>query len=373
MFSRGVALVLLSVAASCVMADTCMVSPTSKEQVSGRFGKFRAGGAANYGSGNTKPHMHDGLDFSTSGTAAPLFATTAGTVIWAMQRGAAGNTVIIRRDNGDLVAYYHMSSMSVHQNDKVQPGQQIGLSGNSGMGAGGAVHLHFIYGVPQSSDARAKSFAADAAKNPSFNPAQLPNAITKPILGDYPTDPSPYFCKTYPIQSDALSSVLGSDTMAQYNKLFGAAPPAGSPPATQFEPVQVAAAEIDSLQAQSGGQPSVEASLSDSDGYGALPSPPIGDYDTMSPLEMMTTEARRRFADSEWNTNVATVSSRALWVDYLRALGVSAYINEAIRQKKERVEALLALYTSQKLAAEKAQVTAMRDRAQRADVMHAIK
>ena len=77
-------------------ADTCMVSPTSKEQVSGRFGKFREGGAANFGSGNAKPHMHDGLDFSTSGQNAPLYATSAGTVTWAKLRGSAGNTVIIK-------------------------------------------------------------------------------------------------------------------------------------------------------------------------------------------------------------------------------------------------------------------------------------
>ena len=80
----------------------------------------------------------------------------------------------------------------------------------------------------------------------------------------------------------------------------------------------------------------------------------------------------RRFADSEWNTSITKVSSRALWVDYLRAQGVSAQLNAAIRQKKERMEALLALYTSQKLAAKRQQVDAARERAQRADVQRAI-
>ena len=56
-------------------ADTCMVSPTAKEQVSGRFGKFREGGAANFGSGNAKPHMHDGLDFSTGAQPGQVVAT----------------------------------------------------------------------------------------------------------------------------------------------------------------------------------------------------------------------------------------------------------------------------------------------------------
>jgi hypothetical protein len=124
----------------------------------------------------------------------------------------------------------------------------------------------------------------------------------------------------------------------------------GVPPTTQFDPVQVAAANGDALQAAAKGATSMASVLNDADGYGSLPSPPIGDFETMSPAEMMSTEAQRRFADSEWNKSITQVSSRALWVDYLRAMGVSAQLNAAIRQKKERMEALMAVYTSQKLA-----------------------
>ena len=269
--------------------------------------------------------------------------------------------------------YYHLSYIAVKEGDKVQAGQEIGRAGSTGMKPGGAVHLHFIYGVPNADDARAKTFSADANKNPTFNPAQLPNAISKQSTAfNYATDPSPYFCKTYPIQNDGLYPVLGSDTMAQYNKLFGAAPPMGVPPTTQFDPVQVAAANGDALQAAAKGATSMSSVLNDADGYGSLPSPPIGDYETMSPAEMMSTEAQRRFADSEWNKSITQVSSRALWVDYLRAMGVSAQLNAAIRQKKERMEALMALYTSQKLAAKRQQVDAARERAQCADVQRSI-
>ena len=72
------------------------------------------------------------------------------------------------------------------------------------------------------------------------------------------------------------------------------------------------------------------------------------------------------------NTSTPQVTSRALWVDYLRAQGVSAQLNAAIRQKKERMEALLALYTPQKPAVKRQQVEAARDRAQRADVQRSI-
>ena len=113
--------------------------------------------------------------------------------------------------------------------------------------------------------------------------------------------------------------------------------------------------------------------LNDADGFGSLPTPPLGDIESMSPAEMMATEARRRFADAQWNIDIIKVSSRALWVDYLRALGVSSYMNEALRQKKERVEALLALYTAQKLALKKARTTASQTRATENAVSSAIK
>jgi hypothetical protein len=350
-----------------------MVPPTQREQVSGRFGKFRGGGAANFGSGNSRPHMHDGLDFSTGGTAAPLLATTAGTVIWARQRGSAGNTVMIKREDGSIVAYYHLSSIAVKEGDMVTPGLPVGLSGNTGMGPGGAVHLHFVYGVQDTNQVRAKTFSADAAKNSSFSPAQLPNAVTNTKFG-YPTDPSPYFCKTFPIQNDGLYPVLGSDTKDQYARLFGAAPAMGVSPATQFDPVQVAAANSDALQAAArGASANAAAVMSDADGFGSLPSAPLGGSETMSPAELMATEAKRRFSDSEWNTNIVKVSSRALWLDYVRAQGVAAFMDEAIRQKKERVEALLSLYTSQRLAAVRARAEQAKQRAQRANVAASIK
>ena len=370
-----VIVIALSAIGNAIAADSCMVSPTAKEEVSGRFGKFRAGGAANFGSGNSKPHMHDGLDFSTSGQNAPLLATTAGTVTWAKLRGSAGNTVMIRRANGEVVAYYHMSYIGVKEGDKIEAGQEIGRAGNTGMQQSGAVHLHFIYGVPTPDDARVKTFSADAAKNPTFNPTQLPNAISKKSVDfAYPTDPSPFFCKTFPIQPDGLQGILGADTKAQYAKLFGAAPPTnGVTPSTQFDATQIAGANGDAYQAAAKGATTMVAmasTLNDADGYGSLPSAPIGDYETMSPAELLSTEARRRFTDVEWNTNVTKVSSRALWVDYLRAVGVSIYLNEAIRAKKERVEMLLSTYTSQKLAAKREDAASIRDRIQR-DAVHA--
>lgn len=370
---------LVSLAIAFITTDTaiaeltCMVPPTEREQVSGRFGKYRAGGASNHGSGNTKPHMHDGLDFSTWGVAKPLFATTAGTVIYSGPRGSAGNSVLIKRDNNDVVGYYHLSSIlpSIKVNSQVKPGQQLGLSGRTGGGSSMAIHLHFVYGTAQRDQARAKQFASNANKG-TFNPAQLPMIFNnnQAVFG-YKTDPAPYFCKTFPIQNDGLHAILGKDTKEQHQILFGNIPPGGVPP-TDVASADTAAANIDAAVAGSLGQTSVEF-LSNSDGYGALPAPPFGEYVTMSTSEMMATEATRRFSDVEWDNNLTKVSSRALWVDYNRTIGVSNYMTEATYRKKERVEALLALYTSLKLRNSKDRTNMAHERALVDSVGQAIK
>ncbi len=374
---RFLILALLGMSSAAAFADVCMVSPTKLNLATGRFGKFRGGGDANFGSGNSNPHMHDGIDFSTQG--GPVFASSAGKVTYAALRGTAGKTVVIQREgSSDKIAYYHLNSYTVKEGDTVKPGQQIGISGTTGMGKDGVVHLHFIYGVVNQSNARAKAFTKTAVLNKSFNPAQLPSSAHPNPIFSYATDPSPHFCQTFKFKKDdGLNAILGGDTKAQYAKIFGGGtPPMGVAPTGDdaLPQVQVAAANADAMVAASKGATVNPATvMSDSDGFGALPTAPIGDYDTLSPADMMATEARRRFIDTEWNESVTKVSSRALWLDYLRAVGVASYINEMTRLKKERVEALLALYTSQKLANNKVSAAVAQQRATRAEVTRAIK
>lgn len=370
---RGVAVVGVLACAQSALAD-CMVSPTDRQVVSGRFGKFRGGGAGNFGSANQKAHMHDGLDFSTSGASQPVYATTEGTIMFAGARGTAGNAVLIKRGNGDVVAYYHLSGFAngIQRGAKVTPGQQLGLSGNTPSGAM-VKHLHFTYGTAEKDEARAKAFSENAQRGP-FQPAQLPPVFNRQADIGYKTDPAPYFCQTYSIQDGHPEHypILGKDTKAQHNILFGNVPSGGVAPDTSAEPVQVAAANADAALAAAQGKTPAKF-LSDADGYGALPTAPIGGYDTMSTSEMMLTEATRRFSDTEWNNNITRVSSRALWVDYNRAVGVGNYLSEEIYRKKERVEALLAVYTAQKLASLKAQTETARERAQNPAVSNSIK
>lgn len=81
---------------------------------------------------------HDGLDFAMpEGTS--ILATGIGEVTYA-GNGLYGVTVIIRHSWGN--SYYgHLSLTSVTVGDKVTTGQEIGLSGNTGIST--APHLHF--------------------------------------------------------------------------------------------------------------------------------------------------------------------------------------------------------------------------------------
>ena len=357
-------LVLPSWPVEVARADGDMVPPVAPPEnhlpVSGRFGKNRPGGASNHG-GNPVPHTHDGLDFSTDGKKMPVYATANATVTLAQFLKGAGNTIRARRDDGSIMEYYHLDSFAkeIRPGAKITAGQQIGVSGNTGVSQ---IHLHFVYARPTPSGQRAVNFPERAAQyNKAFNPAQLPNALTDDKTGvGYRTDPAPFFRDTFKIQDDGLYRYLGRDTKEQHRILFGNVPPGGVQPNAKYEDAQVAAAKADLLRAKKEAHargetfdddnpPPPEEWLSDSDSYGALPSPPTGEYDTLSTHEMMMTEAQRRLADWNWHKNLTTVSERALYVDYLRAVGARNYIAHSIKQKQERIEALLAVYLALKL------------------------
>jgi murein DD-endopeptidase MepM/ murein hydrolase activator NlpD len=90
-------------------------------------------------------HKHSGQDFAVpSGT--KVFAAHAGTVVkaggWGAGDGPAyGNAIVIKHGNGTYSQYAHLSKIQVKIGEKVNTGEQIALSGNTGNSSG--PHLHF--------------------------------------------------------------------------------------------------------------------------------------------------------------------------------------------------------------------------------------
>jgi len=87
---------------------------------------------------------HNGYDFGISYQ--PVYAAAAGTVEYAGWNGPTetsgyGQMILIDHHNGYTTLYGHLSRLDVSSGDKVQAGQEIGISGTTGNSTG--PHLHF--------------------------------------------------------------------------------------------------------------------------------------------------------------------------------------------------------------------------------------
>ncbi|MEV8030896.1 M23 family metallopeptidase [Streptomyces sp. NPDC002742] len=83
---------------------------------------------------------HTGVDFHAAyGTS--VHAVGSGTIVTTGWGGAYGNQVVIKMHDGTYTMYGHLSSIGVSVGQTVTPGQQIGLSGDTGNTTG--PHLHF--------------------------------------------------------------------------------------------------------------------------------------------------------------------------------------------------------------------------------------
>ena len=90
---------------------------------------------------NGKPrNPHTGADFlSPSGT--PIHAPNAGTVVLARDLYFSGNTVVIDHGLGMFSLFAHLSSVAVHEGDRIGRNDVLGLVGATGRVTG--PHLHW--------------------------------------------------------------------------------------------------------------------------------------------------------------------------------------------------------------------------------------
>ena len=102
---------------------------------------------------NTKK-LHDGVDFDdVSGE--PVYAARGGVVVEAGQAKAKpisyfGNYLRIDHGGGISTGYGHLSQFSVQVGDCIQPGQEIGKVGSTGLSAGPHLHFQLLRGeVPE--------------------------------------------------------------------------------------------------------------------------------------------------------------------------------------------------------------------------------
>jgi murein DD-endopeptidase MepM/ murein hydrolase activator NlpD len=107
-----------------------------------RFGERRSYNGSGY------IYFHTGLDFCGD-IGNKIFAPAAGTVVFASPLTVRGNATLIDHGWGVYSAYFHQSKFEVKVGDKVQPGQEIGLIGNTGRVTGPHLHWEIIVGDVQ--------------------------------------------------------------------------------------------------------------------------------------------------------------------------------------------------------------------------------
>lgn len=86
--------------------------------------------------------MHKGLDFAAP-TGTPIFAAGNGAITYRARRGAYGNFILIRHNNGYETAYAHLSRFNrkFRKGVRVKQGDVIGYVGTTGRSTG--PHLHY--------------------------------------------------------------------------------------------------------------------------------------------------------------------------------------------------------------------------------------
>ena len=97
----------------------------------------------------SKVRFHYGQDFAVN-TGTKIYAPADGKVKFAENQGGFGKVVKIDHGNGYRTIYAHLSKIKVKYGAKVQRGDLIAISGNTGRSAG--PHLHYEvhqYGAPQ--------------------------------------------------------------------------------------------------------------------------------------------------------------------------------------------------------------------------------
>ena len=83
---------------------------------------------------------HRGIDIACD-SGSHVIAAAAGTVSYTGYMGSGGITVMIDHGDGVFTVYHHLSAYSVTVGEKVEQGQVIAFSGNTGVSTG--PHLHF--------------------------------------------------------------------------------------------------------------------------------------------------------------------------------------------------------------------------------------
>lgn len=101
----------------------------SADNTSSRMGAARSGGS-----------RHNGEDFPVP-VGTPIVAPMGGKVVGSWRNARGGHQVRVELDDGTIVGFAHLSSREVKEGQRVEAGQLIAKSGNTGKSTGPHIHM----------------------------------------------------------------------------------------------------------------------------------------------------------------------------------------------------------------------------------------
>lgn len=122
---------------SSVFSNSAFVQPSKLTRRTSFFGDRRI---YKYTNGKSETSLHNGIDFGIP-LNTPVCACGAGKVIMSEYRISTGWTIVIEHLPGLYSLYYHLNNISVDTGTMIKAGDDIALSGNTGLSTG--PHLHW--------------------------------------------------------------------------------------------------------------------------------------------------------------------------------------------------------------------------------------
>lgn len=113
--------------------------PVENPEITSYFGTRRSYDGGPYSS------FHSGTDYNGV-TGDTVYAPAAGVVVAAQELTVRGNVIIIDHGWGIYTGYWHLSQIDVSVGQRVEPGDAIGLLGNTGLSTGAHLHWEFWVG-----------------------------------------------------------------------------------------------------------------------------------------------------------------------------------------------------------------------------------
>ena len=109
---------------------------------------------------------HDGMDIAVKENT-PVHSLAQGVVLYIKWNPTGyGNYIVIKHKNGYFTLYGHLNKVTVSLKDKIDNGQTIGLSGNTGGSTGPHLHLEIIH---------SKTLAGIYSKANKMDPESIPD------------------------------------------------------------------------------------------------------------------------------------------------------------------------------------------------------